>query len=69
MRYVRITPHEPRICPECGTTFVPARCDAIVCSPNCRKLRYRRVHAMRSVPQIDEELRAVEVALVKALAD
>jgi hypothetical protein len=49
--------------------FTPTHCDAIVCSPKCRKLRYRRVQMLRSVPPLDEEMVAVEAALVKALAD
>jgi hypothetical protein len=29
-------------CPECGRTFTPRRKDAVVCSPACRMVRYRR---------------------------
>jgi hypothetical protein len=49
--------------------FVPARRDAQVCSARCRKLRYRRLQALRSAIPLEEGLAAAEVVLVKALAD
>jgi hypothetical protein len=65
--YVRITPHEPRICPECDKAYIPARCDAITCSPRCRKARYRRLQALRLAVPLDPELAAIERVLIAAL--
>ena len=67
--YLRVTPREPRSCPECGTGFVSARSEAITCSPRCRKLRHRysRARAERSAVPLDAELAAIEKALIVEL--
>jgi hypothetical protein len=55
-------------CAECGRTFTAKRADAKMCSATCRTARHIRRHAP-PITALDEDLAAVERALVKALRD
>jgi hypothetical protein len=46
--------HEPMVCPECGTSFVPKRRSRVTCSNNCRQARYQRAHAQQTTVRPDE---------------
>jgi hypothetical protein len=55
------------VCVWCNRTFTAMRDDAVTCSNTCRSARHRRRSA--PLPAWDEDLRAAEIALAKALRD
>jgi hypothetical protein len=56
-------------CTECGKTFSAKRTDAVMCSAACRTARHVRLHAPLPITAFDEDLRAAEIALARALRD
>jgi hypothetical protein len=56
-------------CTECGQTFAAKRADAEMCSARCRTARHVRRYAPLPITALDEDLRAAEIALMRALKD